>query len=116
MTISLAIEYRDQEKKRYRIPIATHHIFFTCWIPACRELELTRIPHFETGYPVIHLNLETLPGVMDELRRLKTFFVECADQLASECIAQFIIERIDRLLFEMGKAVENWAEIEYIRV
>lgn len=116
MTISLAIKYKDQEKKRHRIPIATHDAFFICWIPACKELGLTWIPHFETGYPVIKLDLETLPDVMKELKILIAYFAKNEDQLDSTCVALSIIERLDRLLFEMGNAIENWDEIEYIRV
>lgn len=114
MTISLAIKYRNQ--KRRHMPVATHHIFVRCWLPSCSHLGLKWIPHFETGYPVIHLNLETLPEVIDELQRLKGYFVENGDQLDSPCVAEYIIERIERLLFEMRNTADNWDEIEYVHI
>ena len=116
MSISLSISYNDPERVSDLIPIATHDAFYSCWLPACSQLELKWIPLFRTGYPAINLDLETLPEVIDELQCLMAYLAENEDQLDSQCVAQLIIERIERLLLEMRSAINSWDDIEYISV
>lgn len=91
------------------MPIATNDIFNRYWLPACYELGLRLIPLFETGYPVIRLEPETIPLILNELSTLKLFF----SRAKSAAAYKDIIGRIERLIHELNYLQEIWDDIAH---
>lgn len=110
MTISLLIEHKNPETKNRSIPVATHAAFTDYWLPICRERGLTLIPLFITGYPLIELNLDTLPTIIDELSQIKDAAMNRAD------CSGWLPKRIESVIEGMKYVQENFDQIEQATV
>lgn len=105
------IEYKSPEREHLYIPVALYDIFENGWLPASRELGLKLIPLFGTGYPALHLDRETIPIVISELKVLQTYFIDNFDN-----ISEHYINRFTRIISVLEQALSEFDEIEYIRI
>lgn len=111
MTINLRIHYLSKERANRFIPVASTHSFKHEWLPACRELGLKWVPKFETGYPILELNEDTLPQIITELTQLRTYFVDSG----TDTLHPFI-KRFDTVISALEQGLKEIGEIEYIRI
>ena len=106
MTISLLIKHKNSDIEDLFIPVAPHSTFEDYWLPICRERELTLIPLFSTGYPLIELNLDTLPQIIDELSQIRDVAMNRAD----------LPKRLESVIEGMKYVQENFDQIEQATV
>lgn len=111
MTINLTIRYVSEEREDRFIPVASIHSFKYEWLPACRELELKWVPKFETGYPILELNKDSLPQIIAELKQLRTYSVDSGTDLLHPYITRF-----NTVISALEQGLEEIDEIEYIRI
>ncbi|MFB2769544.1 hypothetical protein ACE1AT_09670 [Pelatocladus sp. BLCC-F211] len=117
MSVSLFIKYANAEKSECLIPVSTEEIFREYWQPASSKLNLQWVPLFQTGIP---LEKDDVPYVIEELEKLKQFFLEMsqADTLKDESderewseVREYITLRIQNLITELYK-LEQEAFVE----
>ena len=46
------------------------------WLPGCIALDLKLVTLFDTGYPVLELNLTTIPPIIEELNHLRIWMAQ----------------------------------------
>ena len=69
------------------------------------------IPLIETGYPVLELNRETIPPIIEELKQLRAYFIDNFPN-----IDEHYVNRFTRIISVLEQALDEFDEIEYIRV
>jgi hypothetical protein len=112
ITISLRIKYHSPDEKDRFLPVATQADFEEFWLPACSELDLKLIPLFETGYPVIELNRETIPSVVDELNQIKN----AMSRHIEDGVPEWLPKRVEGLITKLKYALDNFDDVVYVRV
>jgi hypothetical protein len=116
MSIGLRITYRDPNKEGRRIPIAHQETFENYWRPIALKLGLRHILLFDTGYPILKLDSETIPAVINELLQLNTAVSEANESQIPQGEAEDIKLRIRGLISELKYALDNPDEVAYVRV
>jgi hypothetical protein len=112
LAIRLKVKYKDPNKPTFTMPVASQSNFRDFWLPVCDRLELEMLPLFNTGYPVIKLNSESIPALITELQRFQAFILVSTPDAQAENIGKTVKTIID-LLHEVQ---QHWNEIEWVGV
>jgi hypothetical protein len=93
MSVVVLIEFKAAGRETLSIPVATQGVYGTEWVPLAEKLGLRWLPLFHTGTSV---DVESLPAVVDEIRRLRAA-VEVEPRRAA------LLERIDFILDALSR-------------
>ena len=106
MAIRLCVEYQDETRITMRV--CDHQTFDDYWLPGAFALNLTLVPLFETGYPLMKLNNRTIPPLLDELQKLHRWMV------GSDSIPNEIAGSVNKMIAVLQTTLESWSEIEMV--
>ncbi len=91
MSVAILIEFKEPTREELYLPLATQGAYSSEWVPAAKELGLSWLPLFLTGTSV---DVEDLPAVVEELRRLRTALAGVPRQASTVERLDFILERL----------------------
>ncbi|QRN94513.1 hypothetical protein JRI60_36095 [Archangium violaceum] len=89
MSVAILIKFKEQERERLYIPVATEGAYGTEWAATAEKLGLHWVPLFQSG---ISVDIVDLPVVLDEFRQLRAALVGNPKKAATVARIDFILE------------------------